>query len=132
MSEVSLREYFERLLREADLRYQQRFDAQQEALITAFTIAREALAEAKAALVVGFEKLNEWRASLNDVMATRMSRQEFDSLHSAIADKVDANSSRLDRMEARSAGVGASWRDVPSIIAVLISGATVILVLLHH
>ncbi len=121
--------YHQKIIEETDKRHEQRFMAHQEALQVAFSTARDALAEAKLASNVGFEKSNEWRASLNDVMATRISRDEFTTQHSALSEKVDLLSARLDRYEGRSGGVGASWRDALAILSTLAAIAAVLVVI---
>jgi len=121
----------ERMSAETDKRYQQRFDAQQESGRRAMEAANAALVEAKNASIVGFEKANEWRASLNDVVSTRIARTEVLSHIETITDKLSTLSARVDKQEGRSGGMGASWRDVISIIAALAAFGAVLIVLLH-
>ena len=52
---------------------------------------------------------NQWRGAVGDLVATRMSRDEYALAHRNLVDKVDAVSSRLDRHEGGSKGVGSSW-----------------------
>ncbi len=103
-------------------RLEQRFILNDKALDVALQTGRDALAKAETASIAGFEKSNEWRASLNDVMQTRLARSEFDTEHKSLADKVDALSSRLDTYQgARPVADRGNWRDILSVISILIS-----------
>ena len=52
---------------------------------------------------------NEWRGTVNDISATKMGREEYESKHVALIDKIDALSARIDRIEGRSLGSSATW-----------------------
>lgn len=100
----------------SDLRYQQRFDAQQKAVDAALLAAEKAVAtamasadravvKAEAAAEKRFEAVNEFRATLADQSATLMPRPEADSHFKALSDKIDDVKARLDRREGGSDGV---------------------------
>jgi hypothetical protein len=106
-----------------DLRYQQRFEAQSDALTaaflsqqtamqTAFTVAEKAVqaalaaadrAVSKAELAADkrFEALNELRSMLNDMVATLMTRVEALQRFEANASKQEAQNARIDQIEGR-------------------------------
>lgn len=105
-------EAMKQALAAADLRYQQRFDAQAEALAAAFSAAKEAVSAAlagadravlKAELAADkrFEALNELRQMLNDTIKILMTRQEVTQMVGAVAEKIDAAGKRTDALEAR-------------------------------
>ncbi len=103
------------LLAEMDLRYQQRFDAQGQALTaallaaekavqTALIAAEKAVTKAESANEKRFESVNEFRQTLSDQTASFPSRVEL----SALADRVSEMGARLDKAEGRGRGVSAS------------------------
>lgn len=116
-------EAMKQALTAADLRYQQRFAAQGEALQAAFLsqqvamkTALEAAKEAvNAALAAAdravlkaelaadkrFEALNELRQMLNDTMKILMTRTEVHQMVGAVAEKGEALSKRVDGIEGR-------------------------------
>lgn len=105
MSEVSLKEYFEALLREKDVRDQQRFDAQSEGVRAAMAAAEKAVEKAAAANEKRFDNTNEWRGALNDQSRMLVPRAEFDGYkerHNALAE-------RITKIEGRSTGIASSW-----------------------
>jgi hypothetical protein len=86
-------------------RMDQRYEAQQTALVTAQQTSQRALDEAKALVQAGFEKNNEWRGSINDVISTRVARDQYDSAHTSLIEKVDLGfrglETRLTTIESR-------------------------------
>lgn len=106
-----------------DLRYQQRFEAQSDALAaaflsqqtamqTAFTVAEKAVqaalaaadrAVSKAELAADkrFEALNELRQMLNDMVATLITRSEAVQRFDAVSEKLDASAHRVEVLESR-------------------------------
>lgn len=116
MAGVSLREHLLALMAEKDLRDQQRFDAQQQALTAALlaadtavraaqAAAEKAVAKAEAATEKRFESVNEFRQSLSDQTASFPSRVELQ----ALADRVADLATRMDRTEGKSTGLNAGW-----------------------
>jgi hypothetical protein len=110
-STVSLRQYFERLIIESDKRSEDRFNAVKESIAAAiaglkeatstalvasdkqtaaaFISAEKALAEAQTQLTAYKASANEWRATLNDLIATIMVRKEVEALFVAVNTKID-------------------------------------------
>ncbi len=108
------------LLRDSDdLRYQQRFDAQQKAVVDALLAAEKAvnaaLASADRAVVKAetaaekrFESVNEFRSVLSNQSSTLMPRTESDAQMKALDDKIQVINSRLDRGEGGSTAQASS------------------------
>jgi hypothetical protein len=107
----------------SDLRYQQRFEAQSDALSAAFlsqqtamqtalktaqeavqaalAAADRAVSKAELAADKRFEALNELRQMLNTMVASLITRSEADTRFGSMTEKIDANSKRLDGLDAR-------------------------------
>jgi hypothetical protein len=120
---VGLKEHFEALLADMDLRYrtlldekdvryQQRFDAQGQALTaalaaaergreTAMLAAEKAVTKAEIANEKRFEAVNEFRQTLSDQTASFPSRVELQ----ALAQRVTDLATRLDKAEGAKTGV---------------------------
>lgn len=114
-----------------DLRYQQRFEAQSDALdaaflsqqtamTTAFVVAEKAVqaalaaadrAVSKAELAADkrFESVNEFRQTLDDQQRTLMPRQEADVIFRGLAEKVGALERRITQRDAESSGTKGGW-----------------------
>lgn len=99
-----------------DLRYQQRFDAQGQALAaallaaekavqTALIAAEKAVAKAETATEKRFESVNEFRQTLADQTAGFPSRVELEALAARVAELA----ARTDRSEGRTRGITAGW-----------------------
>lgn len=97
---IDLREHFEALLKETDLRYQQRFDAQQKALEaallaqekavqTAMIAAEKAVAKAEVAAEKRFDSNNEFREQLRDQAGTLMPRAEAENRIASLGEKIE-------------------------------------------
>jgi hypothetical protein len=92
----------------SDLRYQQRFEAQSDALTAALQAAKEAVqaaqaaadravAKAEAAADKRFEALNELRQMLNDMVATMLTRKEADQQFKSVEEKHTASENRTEQ-----------------------------------
>lgn len=91
----SNRELIQQTMAERELRYEQRFIAQENAL------AKQAQAYDKR-----FENVNEFRSQLSDQAGTFMPRQEYQAKHDALIDKVDAGNKTLsDRIDINAKGL---------------------------
>ena len=128
--------------KDADLRYQQRFDAQADALAAAFSAAKEADAAAlaaqdravlKAELAADkrFESVNEFRKTLSDQQVTFMPRAEADVAHRAITDKLVALKQSLDGLLAERLGIKGGWGYAVGIIGFLLALATLALMVIR-
>ncbi len=109
---ASLRE----LLAAADLRYQQRFDAQQEALVAALNAAKEsvasalsaadrAVAKAEMASEKRFESVNEFRLQLSDQAAKFVSRDVLDGQALAVDARFEGIARELVVLRERLVGI---------------------------
>jgi hypothetical protein len=112
--------FAEAIAQERDLRYQQRFDAQGQALTAALlaaekavqaalTAAQSAVSKAEAATEKRFESVNEFRGALTDQGRNMPSRPEVTALVGALADRVTALKEFADRATGRDKGLGISW-----------------------
>lgn len=98
MSDVPLKEYFEAL--RAD---------DKEALHIALQAADTAVNKAEAAQKAVNQGQNEFRAQQKDLIATMLPRNEYESNHKALEDKIDALTDRFNVREGRSGGLSAGW-----------------------
>ena len=124
-NEVSLRHHLEALLKAEAQRNDDRAKAAEAALITAFTTAKEALFEAKTAAEKLADKQNEWRGSINDVITTRISREEHEASRKPLSDKLDDAIARIGRIEGRGVGMStivSSSLTVLALLALLVFG----------
>ena len=123
-NEVSLREHLETLIKAEAKRNDDRAKAAEAALIAAFTTAKEALFEATAAEKLA-DKQNEWRGSINDVITTRLSREEHEASRKPLSDKLDDAIARIGRIEGRGVGMStivSSSLTVLALLALLVFG----------
>ena len=145
-------------LGERDLRYQQRFDAQQLALQDALTAqekaveaallaAKEAVTKAEAATEKRFDSVNAFRAQLADQSASFMPRAEYDANHKALEDKSNMVGDRQNRMDGNIAGMRESRAEqrgnsnnhinlgqsiMVGVSALMAIAAIILTLLLHH
>lgn len=109
-------DHLRELLDERDIRYQQRFDAQQVAIKDAFAAAKEAVGKAETSSDARFAAVNEFRQTLADQTASFLTRAEYRAEHSALErrvgdliDSLSKTNSRLDLISGRSSGMNAGW-----------------------
>lgn len=125
----TLREHVAVLLAEVDLRYQQRFDAQQRALDAALLSAKEAV---QAALLAAKEAVRKAEDStekrlvlLNELRAGVATKEQMD----ALAERQAELKERLDRIEGHSGGMNAGWQILVGAVAVVATVVTLFLAL---
>lgn len=87
---VSLREHIYLLLQERDLRHQQRFEAQSQAISAALLAAKEAVDKAQVGIADRLAGMNEFRGALEDKTANQVSSDKFDSTVASLMERVDA------------------------------------------
>lgn len=108
---------------ESDRRYEQRFDGQEKATNVALQSAKEAVTKAEAATEKRFESVNEFRAALADQSNTLLTRNEYDTNHKAIIDKVDDVTRRVAAIENSSKGsqlaIGKIYAAIAAVGAIL-------------
>lgn len=85
------------------------FKAAEQAVTTALASAEKAVTKAETAAERRFESVNEFRQTLTDQAATFMPRAEAETRDTALADKLDALATRLDKSEGRGSGLNAGW-----------------------
>jgi hypothetical protein len=113
---------------EYDLRYQQRFDAQQEGLKQALAAAKEAVSKAEVAMEKRFDNTNEWRQTYDDLANKKLGREEYFTAHQVIEDKIAQLQKRVDTTEGNKTGVGELRSTAIAILALAIAAW----VALHH
>lgn len=94
---------------ERDLRYQQRFEAQTQAITQAIESAALAVSKAEAANERRFASVNEFRQTLTDQAATFMPRAEYEAQTRADRDRLTEITRRIDRAEGKTSGFDAGW-----------------------
>jgi hypothetical protein len=127
--EVALKEYFERILREVDIRYSQRFDAQERAVAAALAAAKEAVGKAEAATERRLEGVNEFRKSLEDQQNTFVRQDVADARYKSMEDRISVLSAQDNETKGRGAGRNDIW-----IILVVVAGliVSVTALFIHH
>lgn len=111
--------HIEEMLHERDVRFNQRFEAQQQALYAALASQQQAVDKAEVADARRFDSVNEFRGQLNDQVTTFISRTEVKAMIDALvarveasdtrsAEKIEFNSSQIEHMRARGQGIQAS------------------------
>lgn len=115
------------LLAAKDLRDQQRFDAQSQALAAALLAAEKAVDKANTANEKRFESVNEFRQALTDQTSTFPSRVELN----ALSDRVTDLATRLDRTEGRSTGLSDGTRLAIQLGGLILAALTLYLALKH-
>jgi hypothetical protein len=99
--------------------------------MTASTTAKEALSEAKWAADKMTDKQNEWRGSINDVITTRLSREEHEASWKPISDKLDDVIARIGKIEGRGVGMSTIVSSSITVLALLAMLAFGILSQIH-
>ena len=124
-NEVPLGDHFKALLGAEAKRTDARFNAIERALTTSYATAKESLVEAKTAAEKLADKQNEWRGSINDVITTRMSREEHEASRRPLSDKLDDAIARIGKIEGRGVGMSnivSSSLTILALLAMLVFG----------
>jgi hypothetical protein len=135
-NEVPLRDHLEALLKAETKRTDERiegeakrtdvrFNAIERALTTSYTTAKESLVESKTAAEKLADKQNEWRGSINDVITTRISREEHEASRKPLSDKLDDAIARIGKIEGRGVGMSnivSSSLTILALLAMLVFG----------
>lgn len=120
------------LMDERDVRYEQRFQAQQKALqdallaaekavSTAMASADRAVLKAETAAEKRFEGVNEFRATLADQAARLMPRAEAEVSLAAMREKVDSALIRVNTIEAAKHGASDNTKAILAAIGAAIA-----------
>lgn len=132
---VPVMDYVDRLLREKDLRDEQRFMAQSEAVAAAFGAAKEAVTKAEVSVKERLATMNELRDVVQAVLAQQMPRAEAEERIAAVraemdrrlnaqSEEVDALKLTMTQREGRGAGLSSAWGYIVGAVAVLAVLAT--------
>lgn len=105
----TLHEHLSSLIKANDHRYEQRFQDAGQAVDAALKAAEKAVTKAEMASEKRFEGVNEFRAALSDQTSTFLPRSEADARISALADKIDALNTKMDKSEGKGSGLYAGW-----------------------
>lgn len=127
---VPVLDHIERLLREKDLRDEQRFMAQSEAVAAAFGAAKEAVTKAEVSVAERLATMNELRDVVGVVMAQQMPRAEAEERIAAVRAEMDrrlnAQSDEIGALklgftsrDGRSTGLSAAWAYAMGAVGVL-------------
>jgi hypothetical protein len=85
----TLREMIDLLTKQTDLRYTERFDAQERAVAAALASAKEAVTKAEVATEKRLEGLNELRQVVQDILNKTMPRVEAEQSLQSLREKLD-------------------------------------------
>jgi hypothetical protein len=96
----TLKAYIERILAESDQRYQQRFDASEQAVNAALAAAEKAVGKAETAAEKRFDAVNEFRGQLSDQARDFMPRKEAELQLGALQERLVS----VEKLGARDAG----------------------------
>ena len=130
----ALKEHFEALIAQADLRNQQRFDAQEKgvsaalsaqekAVAAALASADKSTAKAEANAEKWRESANEWRGAMSDRDRELPSRREVEASQAALGARITALEKHQDHGTGRGEGIGMSTK---VLLGALTAAATII------
>lgn len=127
------------LLGEKDLRDDQRFQAQQQALRDALDKAEQAVDKANTATEKRFDSVNEFRGQLSDQAATFMQRSEALALITGVKEQLTRNEERsqerlnlLSNSDRFSAGRMVGSDNLSKLIFAAIGAAGVLYAIVNH
>ena len=118
------------LIAAADLRYEQRFRAQETAMGAAFAAQEKAIAAALAAVKEATERFaaafesrmantNEWRQSVDDKDRLFMPRKEAEAISEALKEKIDTLTLSFREQRSNSSGVSAGWAMAVGVVGLI-------------
>ena len=139
----TLHSHIKRLMEEADLRYQQRAEAQAQGVKDALAAAEKAVAAAmnaaslavtKAELAAEkrFDSVNEFRGQLKDQAATLLPREEYVARHTALEQRVGRVEAMQTRIGGRDEGKSANAAMLLAIGALLVGVIGIFVALFRH
>jgi hypothetical protein len=102
---VEVKDYLFHIMDERDKRYEERFLAQEEAMKTALTSAKEAVTKAEIANEKRFDSVNEFRETLRDQTSTFMPRSEVQLGIDTVTEKINSINAKLERMDGKGIGI---------------------------
>lgn len=124
-------EFLRQLMDERDVRYQQRFDAQNKAIDSALVSADRAVTKAEVATEKRFESMNEIRGAMDDAAKNYISRVEVEAWREQSRENVTKLDSRITTIEGLSTGREKGKLDYNALIMMAI-GVTALIVAFFH
>jgi len=97
----------------------------------AYAKADKVMDKAEALALQRGEQQNEWRATVNDVMSTMLTRNEYKVAHEALVKDTNAVAASLARHEGEAAGIKMSTGTLFAIIAATGIGVTVVVTIIE-
>lgn len=122
----NLKEYFEKVLDEHELRYSQRFESSTVAVNAALAAAKEAVIKAENATEKRFASVNEFRNTLSDQQRTLMPRTEVELLNKGLNDRIVILENISTQDAGKDKGQQVLWGYVVGIIGITIAILTFI------
>jgi 23S rRNA pseudoU1915 N3-methylase RlmH len=123
---------------EMDRRYEQRFDAQEKAVLAALRAAQDAVSKADIATEKRFDEVrekfittNEFRGQLADQAATLMPRSEAAVLISTLADRINKLEAADEVNRARRKGTDQVWGYIAGVAGLAVAIVAVLVTALR-
>ncbi len=116
--------HFTGLQAETDKRYTERFDSQKRELASALEAANKATMKEEANSEKWRMNANEWRGAMNDREKELMPRTLAEQQNTNVTKELASLAVRMERNEARGAGMHSSWLIMVAVIGILIGIAT--------
>jgi Flp pilus assembly protein TadB len=123
----TLKAHIERLIYESDRRYNERFAAQEKAVVAALAAAAEAVAKAEYNAERWRNNANEWRAAMTDRERNFMSRDQADAMFDAVEKQLGDLKRSRDTSEGRIGGISAGWGYLAGLVGLAAAVVTVVL-----
>ena len=86
----ALHDHFTERMDTLERHIDERFDSQDEATRRALESAEKAVLKAESLASTRAENQNEWRATVGDLMATKLDRSEYETAHAALVKELSA------------------------------------------
>ncbi len=118
---LTIREYFDRLLMEMDKRNDQRFAFQETAVAAALQSAKEAVIKAEVSVENRLKNTNEWRSTVEGLIANCMPKPEADRALRNLEEKISANTSLVTALIGEKRGTNAGWGYAVGAIGIIIA-----------
>jgi hypothetical protein len=114
-----LRQHFNIMLAEIELRHEQRYASQQQAVLAALMAQEKAITKAEIATEKRLEALNELRGMVTDAQAMFASRNEMDISIAGLREALVEVKERLAQGAGKGSGYQASWTLLLGVIGML-------------